>query len=167
MKKRRYPYWNKRQASGGKIPELYEKVLAMTEATDRAIPAGHIYLPAKPYPPEEIPASEQVPLLPQPYAAFRMIDPAELGYDLEHDEFFIPKGYVSEDGRIDENSVIWDWEKEEVTFQFVGEEAVTWKFWKAKNLRDMISGWGDAYYRRYFEQAREYIMQISEEQEED
>ena len=96
------------------------------------IPKGHIYRAAQPYPPLPIPAGEPVPPLPEPYQDFLDLDPEALDYDEEHDEYFIAEGYVSEDGRLDHNSVIWDWEKEEVTFQYVGGPPVTWKFWKAR-----------------------------------
>ena len=117
-----------------------------------AVPEGHYYLPAKPYPPERIPDGEPVPTLPMPFAEAMAIDPKHLAYDLEHDEFYIPEGYVSEDGRLDHDSLVWDWEKEEVTVKYVGGPPTTWKFWKPKDLRDGISGWAEEYYYRIFDQ---------------
>ena len=120
------------------------------------VPRGHIYLPPRPYPPERIPPGEPVPMLPKPFLAYRAIPPEELEYDEVHDEFVIPEGYVSEDGSIDHNSVRWDWDKMEVTFQFVDSVPVTWKFWKAKDLRDDLEGWGDEFTKRMYDQLLAY-----------
>ena len=143
---------------GGPYESLPEditcKSVEMANAKSDAVPAGHSYYPAFPYPPERIRMEAPVPLLPMPYVDFRLIDPEELAYDLEHDEFYIPEGYVSKDGSLDHNSIKWDWEKEEVTCQYVGGVPVTWKFYKTKKPTDMISGWAHEYYRRYWSQTK-------------
>ena len=132
--------------------EIWGIVKIDKERYDDCVPAGRIYLPPWPYPPKPIPPDQPVPMWPKPFLAYKAIPPEELEYDKEHDEFIIPEGYVSEDGSMDHNSVRFNWEKMEVTFQFVGGEPVTWKFWKAKDLRDDMEGWGDNYIVRMLEQ---------------
>ena len=139
-------------ASKGVRNEKMDNVNKKRKNWVKHVPAGHIYLPPRPYPPMRIPPDEPVPMLPKPFLAYRAIPPEELEYDEAHDEFVIPEGYVSEDGSMDHNSIRYDWDKMEVTFQFVDSTPVTWKFWKAKDLRDELEGWGDEYTHRMYDQ---------------
>ncbi len=114
------------------------------------IPAGHVYYPARPYPPEDIPLDESVPERPAAWECFRAVPEEELEYDSVHDEFVIPKGRVfeTEYGRLDDQSVLFDWENETVTCGFVGAERTTWPFFKVKQPADLIAGRGYEYYFR-------------------
>ncbi len=118
------------------------------------IPEGHVYYPVRPYPPEDIPLGESVPERPAAWECFRAIPEEELAYDSAHDEFVIPKGRVfeTEYGRLDEQSVRFDWERNTVTCGFVGGERTTWPFFKVKHPGDLISGRG---YEYYFRKARQ------------
>ena len=109
---------------------VYEKM--------QMVPKGHIFLPARPFPPERIPEGMRVPYPPEPFVEFKNLPLKDYIYDSEHDEFILPKGYLSEDGRIDDQSVVWNWEENTVTCKFVGGEPVTWPFWKPKDIYDVL-----------------------------
>ena len=133
---------------------------AETEASERVarrmkmVPDGHLYLPARMYPPKPFPPGVPVPYLPEPYERMMELPPEDLEYDEEHDEFVIPKGYVSEDGLLDDQSVVWDWERHLVTMKLRGGEAVTWPFWKAKDASDIPiwDSWMVEYQMRLYDQ---------------
>ena len=120
----------------------------------KRIPKGHYFLPARPFPPARIPEGEPVPYLPAPYAAWKNLPNEDFYYDTEHDEFALPKGYVSKDERIDDESVVWNWQDNTVTMKFRGGEAVTWPFWKAKDTYDVLKkgDWCGEYYIRLYKQ---------------
>ena len=114
------------------------------------VPENHMYLPARPFPPVEIPEGVRVPDYPEPYVRMKTLDVKELNYDLEHDEFIIRPGYVSEDGLIDDQSVVWNWEEGTVAMKFRGGEPEIWPFWKAKDAGDIPKGWPARYLRRMY-----------------
>ena len=120
----------------------------------KRIPKGHYFLPARPFPPARIPEGEPVPYLPAPYAAWKNLPNEDFYYDTEHDEFALPKGYVSKDERIDDESVVWNWQDNTVTMKFRGGEPVTWPFWKAKDTYDVLKkgDWCGEYYIRLYKQ---------------
>ena len=125
----------------------------------KMIPKGHYFLPARPFPPARIPEGERVPYPPEAYAAWKDLPIEDFYFDTEHDEFALPKGYVSPDGRIDDESVIWDWENNTVTMKFRGGEPVTWPFWKPKDTYDVLKegDWCAEYYIRLYRQHLEDI----------
>ena len=103
----------------------------------KMIPAGHYFMPARPYPPERVPDwMKEVPFVPEPFRKWKDLPPEDFIYDEEHDEFVLPKGYVSADGTIDDQSVVFDWDKRTVTCRFVGGEPVTWPFWKPRDTTE-------------------------------
>ena len=118
------------------------------------VPRGHYFLPARPFPPARIPEGEPVPFPPAPYDAWKSLPPEDFIYDEEHDEFVLPKGYVSKDGMIDDQSVVWNWKENTVTMKFRGGEAVTWPFWKPKDTYDVLKkdDWCAEYYIRLYRQ---------------
>ena len=120
------------------------------EALEAMVPEDHMYLPARPFPPVEIPEGVKVPEYPAPYVRMKTTDVKDLVYDLDHDEFLIRPGYVSEDGLIDDQSVVWDWENRLVTMKFRGGEPIIWPFWKARDLGDVPKGWAARYLRRMY-----------------
>ena len=119
-------------------------------ALEAKVPETHMYLPARPFPPVEIPEGVRVPNYPEPYIRMKTTDVEDLVYDLEHDEFIIRPGYVSEDGLIDDQSVVWNWEEGTVAMKFRGGEPEIWPFWKAKDAGDMPKGWPARYLRRMY-----------------
>jgi hypothetical protein len=127
------------------------------EALEAKVPEDHMYLPARPFPPMEIPEGYKVPCLPEPYVRMKTLPVEDLIYDLEHDEFVIRPGYVSEDGLIDDRSVVWNWEEGTVAMKFRGGEPEIWPFWKAKDLGDIPKGWPARYLRRYYLQWLESV----------
>ena len=137
-------------------PELRaeKKWSAIAAEWMKKVPKGHDYLPARPFPPVRIPEGERVPDVPAPYAAWKNLPPEDFYYDTEHDELALPKGYVSKDQRIDDESVVWNWTDNTVTMKFRGGEAVTWPFWKPKDTYDMLKegDWCAEYYIRLYEQ---------------
>ena len=137
-------------------PELQAEKKASAEVAKgmKMIPKGHYFLPARPFPPVRIPEGQRVPYPPEPFQHWKNLPIEDFYFDTEHDEFALPKGYVSKDGTIDDQSVVWNWEDRTVTMKFAGGEPVTWPFWKAKDTFDTLkeSDWCGEYYLRLYEQ---------------
>ena len=137
------------------VVEAETRASAAADDIREHVPEGHYYHPARPYPPERIPWEELVPMTPEPFNRVKRMPPEELEYDEELDEFVVPKGYVSEDGMIDDQSVVWHPENHTVACKFRGEEEpVIWPYWKPENLGDVPKrgSWVADYYRRLFAQ---------------
>ena len=118
--------------------EAETRASAVAAGIREAVPEGHHYLPARPYPPERIPEEELVPMTPEPFNRVKDMPVSELVYDEELDEFVVPKGYVSEDEMIDDQSVVWHPENHTVACKFRGEEEpVIWPYWKPADLGDV------------------------------
>ena len=137
-------------------PELAAEKRAGARVAEKMkmIPKGHMFLPARPFPPMRIPEGERVPYPPEAYQVWKMLPAKDLIYDAEHDEFMVPKGYVNEEKRIDDQSVVWNWEDRTVTMKFIGYEPVTWPFWKARDARDTMKpgSWEREYTIRMYKQ---------------
>ena len=103
----------------------------------KLIPEGHIHIPGRIYPPIPIPIEERVPFAPAPYREYKEQPPEAYTYDTELDEFVIKPDYVSPDGRIDSQSVIWDRKNHQVIMKFRGGEPIIWPEWKATWLGDL------------------------------
>ena len=103
----------------------------------KLIPEGHIHTPGRIYPPIPIPIEEQVPYAPEPYREYKTQPVEAYNFDTELDEFVLKPGYVSEDGRIDSESVIWDRKNHQVVMKFRGGEPIIWPEWKATWLGDL------------------------------
>ncbi len=132
--------WHRAAEAAARVRFLYENI----------IPEGHIYYPARPYPPEDIPLGEEVPDRPAAWECFRAIPEEELAYDGEHDEFVIPEGKTFETprGTLDADSIRFDWDNGTVTVGFAGGSHTTWPFFKVKHPGDLIAGRGYEYYYR-------------------
>ena len=130
--------------------EMEKKAGERMEALEAMVPRGHMYLPARPFPPVEIPEGYRVPCYPDPYVRVKELPVKDLIYDLDHDEFLVRPGYVSEDGLIDDQSVVWNWEERLVTMKFRGGEPIVWPFWKARDASDVPKGWSARYLRRRY-----------------
>ena len=120
----------------------------------KMIPRGHFFLPARPFPPARIPEGDRVPYLPDAYDAWKSLPIEDFYFDTETDEFALPKGYVSKDGTIDDESVVWNWKDNTVTMKFRGGEPITWPFWKPKDTYDTLKKgeWVTEYYQRLYRQ---------------
>ena len=136
-------------------PELREEkeVSAIFAEQFKRIPKGHHFLPARPFPPMRIPEGEEVPYPPEPFCVWKDLPIEDFIYDEDHDEFVLPKGYVNEEMRIDDQSVVWDWENNTVTMKFIDGDAVTWPFWKPKDTMDMLKegDWCLEYLQRMYD----------------
>ena len=100
-------------------------------------PAGRAFARGSIFPPERVPVGAPVPMEPEAFTRVTYLDPDKLVYDPEVDELVPEKGYVSEDGKIDDQSVVWHPDTMTVDIGFRGEEKVTWNFWKPKDMRDV------------------------------
>ena len=130
------------------------------------IPAGHKFRPAYVYPPERVPEDEPLPEIPEPIDRYQDIPFSEKVYDTELDEFVLPEGYISEDGMIDSQSMVFYPETMEVEFGFVGGPRQRWKYWKPKDDRDVPKrgDWVVDYYQRWYREkfgAPSYRMPLS------
>ena len=119
-------------------------------ALEEKVPDGHMFLPARPYPALEIPEGIHVPEYPEAYKRYKSVDVDDLVYDEEHDEFIIRPGYVSGDGLIDDESVVWNWDEGTVAIKLRGGEPEIWPFWKPKDAADIPKGWVARYLRRKY-----------------
>ena len=117
------------------------------------IPEGHVYRPAFPYPPERIPEDEPVPPLPEPIQRSKELPLEDQVYDENLDEFIVRPGYISEDKRIDDKSMVFHPETQEIEYGFAGGPRKRWKYWKAKDDRDVPDPncWAVQYIKRYYD----------------
>ncbi len=142
----------------GKAKEEFDKKCAADAARIRSrVPDGHMFLPPRIFPHDPVPEGQPVPTRPEPYLRVGYLDVDHKEYDLEHDNFVVKPGYVSEDGLIDDQSVVWDYENNKVTIKFRGGEPIVWDFWKPKDTADVLGPdhWCYQYIRRLYWQNRE------------
>ena len=130
---------------------------AEAEELRKMIPAGHLHIPGRIYPPIPIPAGKRVPYAPKPYQLYREQPVEAYTFDTELDEFVIKPGYVSADGLIDDQSVIRDRANHRVIMKFRGGEPIIWEEWKATWAGDIPDedSWMWEYYGRLGYQMRE------------
>ena len=122
------------------------------------VPEGHIFMPARPYPPVRTPDWQNgVPYPPEPFCRWKNLPPEDFIYDAEHDEFVLPEGYVSDDGLIDDKSVIWHPETCEVDIGYVGGERTVWNYKKFLDPRGVWEpgSWAAEYQIRLYQQCEE------------
>ena len=103
----------------------------------KLIPAGHLHIPGRIYPPIPIPEEQPVPDAPLPYRLYKEAPVEALRFDTDLDEFVLKPGYVSPDGLIDEHSVVWDRVNHQVIMKLRGGEPVIWPEWKATWAGDL------------------------------
>ena len=142
----------------GQAREESEKRCSAAAARIRSrVPDGHMFLPPRIFPHDPVPEGQPVPTRPEPYIRVAALDVDHKEYDLEHDNFVVKKGYISEDGLIDDQSVVWDYENNKVTIKFRGGEPVVWDFWKPKDTADVLGTdhWCYQYIRRLYWQLEE------------
>ena len=116
----------------------------------RKFPQGKLYSRAIIFPPARVPVGEPVPQTPGVFNRYRYLPPEAVEYDPKLDELVIIPGYISEDGLIDDKSVIWHPENKTVEMGYRNGERVTWNFWKPKDTCDVMDpdSWCGEYRRR-------------------
>lgn len=129
------------------------------EIREKVLPRDRIYLPGQVIPPHRVPLTERVPNRPDPYELFKNQPVEAYEYDREIDELVLKKGYVSEDGLIDDESVKYDPINGKCTMKYRGGVPVTWDYWKAKDLADVPQpgSWLGEYLRR------QYLQELADE----
>ena len=129
----------------------------MAELREKVFPRDHIYLPGRIIPPYTVPRNERVPYKPDPYELAKNQPVEAYEFDRELDEVVIKKGYVSEDGLIDDESIKYDMENMTCTMKYRGGVPVTWNLWKAKDTFDVPApdSWVTEYVIRSYRQRQE------------
>ena len=78
------------------------------------IPAGGRFCPPRIFPPERIPEGQPVPWPPEVYQRFKKLEPEDLVFNVEQYNFELRPDYVSEDGKMDAESITWDYDNKTV-----------------------------------------------------
>ena len=145
-----------------------QEYLDMVDSSRRAahvrecVPEGHHFRPAFIYPKKRIPPGERVPEWPDAYERVGNLPPEEKVFDPELCDFVLPEGYLSEDGLIDDKSVVWHPETHEVEIGYRGGVRTVWDYKRFIDPREVwIPGeWGAEYLIRLYEQQRQDRYQI-------
>lgn len=118
------------------------------------LPRGKLFTRGIIYPMERIPVGHRVPDQPDVIERVKYMDPEDLVYDEELDELVVRPGYVSEDGLVDDKSVVWDKESMTVEMGYVGGVRTVWRYWKPKDSRDLMppGSWVKEYGIRLYRQ---------------
>lgn len=138
--------------------EYLDKVESSRRAAHvrECVPEGHHFRPAFIYPKKRIPEGERVPEWPDAYERVGNLPPEEKVFDPELCDFVLPEGYLSEDGLIDDKSVVWHPETHEVEIGYRGGVRTVWDYKRFIDPREVwIPGeWGAEYLIRLYEQQR-------------
>ena len=120
------------------------------------IPAGGRFCPPRVFPHDPIPAGRPVPYPPEPIVRFKELEPEDLVFNPEQHNFEIRPGYLSEDGKMDSESVAWNYETHKVAMKYRGEEPVIWDFRQYIGLDEVPKpeDWDAQYYIRLDAQFR-------------
>ena len=120
------------------------------ERIRRLIPAGGRFCPPRIFPHDPIPEGRPVPYPPEPIVRFHDLEPEDLIFNPEQHNFEISPNYLSEDGKMDGESVVWDYENHKVVMKYRGEEPVTWDFRQYIDRREVpkAADWDVQYYDR-------------------
>ena len=104
------------------------------------------------FPPARVPVGQPLPQPHEVYSRVKFMPPEDLVYDPVADELVVRPGYVSEDGKVDDHSVIWHPENHTVEMGYVGEEKMVWPYWKPKDNTDNIpeGSWCEEYVQRSY-----------------
>ena len=106
------------------------------ERMRRLIPRGSRFCPPQIFPHDPIPEGLPVPYPPEPFIRLQDLDPDDLVFNPEQYNFEISPDYLSEDGKMDGQSVTWDYENHKVISKYIGEEPVIWDFKQYIDRRD-------------------------------
>ena len=120
--------------------------------TKHLIPDGQLWRQAMIFPPARIPVGEPVPDYPEVYNRILWMDPEDLEYHEETGELLPKKGYISEDGLVDDQSVVFHPETNTVDMGYRGGVKVTWNYWMPHTARDTLppDSWCVQYNRRLY-----------------
>ena len=146
------------ESYAGAEAELEKGCSERSEELFAMLPDTAIYLPAWIYPPMPLPPEgERVPDLPDVYDRVMDLPVEDLAYDENLEEFVVRPGYISEDGLIDDQSLVWHPENCTVSMKYRGGEPVIWPYWKPADPSD-VPLWDSPviqYNRRYYRQCLE------------
>ena len=152
--------------------EEIEASARAAEFREKVIPRDVMYLPGRIIPPHPVPQTERVPQKPDPYELAKNQPVEAYEFDRSINEIVIKKGYVSEDGLIDDESLKYDMENMKCTMKYRGGVPVTWDLWKPKDTRDVLTrdSWAADYlirsYRQYLEDEEFGILKRKDYEEE-
>ena len=126
----------------------------VAELRERYFPKDHVYLPGRIIPPHRTPMTDRVPDCPKAYEKAENQPIDAYTWNEELDEVVIKPGYISEDGLIDDQSVVIDPVNNKVTIKFRGGEPVVWDWWKPKDTYDLPErgSWVEEYLIRSYAQ---------------
>ena len=136
------------------IEKLERKASVIAHRIRKAVPEGMKYRPAMIYPKRVSPPGEPVPGYPEAMNRFLEVPVEEKVFDMDAEEFVLPEGYRSEDGKLTDKSVVWHPETNEVEIGFDGEEKEIWNYRKIKDDREVFrpGEWSTDYQIRLFQQ---------------
>ena len=150
--------YEKRVAAGDDfshpIEKLEKKASVIAKRIRGAVPEGRSYRPAMIYPKRVSPPGEPVPGYPEAMNRFLETPVEEKEFDLEMNEFVLPEGYRSADGKLTDKSVIWHPETHEVELGLEGEEKEIWNYLKVTDDSEVFrpGEWSTDYQIRLFQQ---------------
>ena len=139
---------------GDDIEKIEKKASVIAKRIRGAVPEGRSYRPAMIYPKRVSPPGEPVPGYPEAMNRFLETPVEEKEFDLEMNEFVLPEGYRSADGKLTDKSVIWHPETHEVELGLEGEEKEIWNYLKVTDDSEVFhpGEWSTDYQIRLFQQ---------------
>ena len=120
--------YNKAGGTELAVIEMEKKAAAQLDRIKHKIPAGKLFKQATIFPPERIPVGQPVPEYPDAYDRVQWMDPEDLEYDEQTGNLLPKEGYVSEDGLIDDHSVVFHPETGTVDIGYRGGTRTTWRY---------------------------------------
>ena len=141
--------------AGNPLYAIEKKAAAIKRRMDTYIPKGERFCPPQPFPHDPIPEGQPLPNPPDPLVrVMRMAPEGGLVFNPERHNFELPPDYISEDGLIDSESVVWDYDNHKVTMKYRGGVPVTWDFIQMLDDRDVYdpNAWSTQYRQRIFDQ---------------
>ena len=150
-------YQKDRKTTKDAAAEQQEKEIRRSYKAHRMrqqMPKGGRFCPPRVFPHDPIPAGRPVPYPPEPIVRFKELEPEDLVFNPEQHNFEIRPGYLSEDGKMDSESVAWNYETHKVAMKYRGEEPVIWDFRQYIGLDEVPKpeDWDVQYYNRLRDQ---------------
>ena len=150
-------YQKDRKTTKDAAAEQQEKEIRRSYKAHRMrqqMPKGGRFCPPRVFPHDTIPPGRPVPYPPEPIVRFKELEPEDLVFNPEQHNFEIRPGYLSEDGKMDSESVAWNYETHKVAMKYRGEEPVIWDFRQYIGLDEVPKpeDWDVQYYNRLRDQ---------------